>query len=114
MHFDYEISFQKLIDYIEEFWFAQAQLTISFSSLNVFYSEPLEKIAVDEERGALLLNDRLLLTTPVSDYVVIVVEAESPTLFQFAVYDLEKSVGLPEKEHDDPVPDYRITIVREE
>lgn len=114
MHFDYEVSFKNLIDHIEEFWFAQAHLTISFSSLNAFYSEPLLKLAIDEERGAILLNDRLLLTTPAARQVAIVVEAESPLLFQFAVFDLEKGAGFAGKDDYDLIPDYRITITREE
>lgn len=113
MHIDYEIGFKELIDRIEDFWFTQAQLTISFSSLNAFYSEALVKIAIDEERGVILLNDRLLLTTPSSGHVAIVVEAESHDLFQFAVFDLEKN-PCGGKEDYDMLPDYRITIAREE
>ena len=114
MHTDYEISFKELIDRIEEFWFTQAHLTISFSSLNIFYSELLTKIVTDEERGVILLNDRLLLTTPSTDHVAIVVEAESHDLFQFAAFDLEKSPCATCKEDFELLPDYRITIAREE
>lgn len=112
MHIDYEISFKELIDRIEEFWFTQAQLTVSFSSLNAFYSEPLIKIATDDEHDAILLNDRLLLATPASGHIAIVVEAESHVLFQFAVFDLEKCSTC--KEDYEILPDYRITIAREE
>jgi hypothetical protein len=114
MHIDYEIGFRELIDRIEEFWFTQAQLIISFSSLNAFYSEPLIKIATDEDRGVILLNERLLLTTPSSGHVAIVVEAESHMLFQFAVFDLEKNPSGAWKEDYEALPDYRITIAREE
>lgn len=114
MHIDYEISFRELIDRIEEFWFAQANYTLSFSSLNIFYSEVLTKIATDDERGVILINDKLLLTTPSSNNVALVVEAENHDFFQFAAFDLEKSPCSTCKEDFDLQPDYRITISREE
>lgn len=115
MHIDYEIGFKELIDRIEEFWFAQAQLTVSFSSQNAFYSESLGKISIDDKRSAILLNDRLLLTPPSSHHVAIVIEAESSVLFQFAVFDLEKTpCSTCKKEDYDLLPDYRVTIAREE
>lgn len=113
MHNDYEIGFTELIDRIEEFWFMQAQLIISICSLNAFYSEPLTKIAINKERNAILFNDRLLLTMPVSEYVVIVIEAENSLLFQFAVFDLEKSPCSTCKKDNAMLPDYRITIAKE-
>jgi hypothetical protein len=113
MHFDYEIGFQELIDKIEEFWFAQSFLTLSFSSLNAFYSEPLDKIAIDEDRNVILLNDRLLLTTPSSVRVAIVIEEETDVCIQFAVYDLGE-VLCSCKEDFEMVPDYKITISKED
>jgi hypothetical protein len=110
---DYEISFEDLIDKIEDFWFAQSGLTVSFSSLNAFYSEPLDKIATDEDRSVILLNDRLLLTTPTSPHVAVVVEAETETMLQFAVYDLDKNPCSTCKKDYEVLPDYRVTIARE-
>lgn len=113
MHFDYEIGFRELIDKIEDFWFAQSLLTLSFSSLNAFYSEPLDKLAIDDDRNAILLNDRLLLAPPSSSRIAIVVEEETDVIFQFAVYDLGE-VLCSCKEDTELVADYRITIAKED
>jgi hypothetical protein len=113
MQIEYEINFPELIDKIEDLWFTQSNLTVSFSSLNAFYSEPLDKISTDENRSVILLNDRLLLTTPKSPRIAVVIEVENALSLQFAMYDLEKNPCSTCKEDYDVLPDYRVTIARE-